>query len=145
MSPTADKPPTPGFRQSSKPKVDCPGRQPVENSQSPAALDDLKVVELPMLDPLPFFAASMASKAMADLGAEVLKIEPPKDGAQDRLFGPVGRGGPELETRALHLFLDCNKLSVTLDFANPQGSELLMRILHGADVLFNPNPPALCD
>ncbi len=118
----------------------------MENSQqSPAALDDLKVVELPALDPLPFFAASMAAKAMADLGAEVLKIEPPKTGAADRRFGPSGRGKPDPETRALHLFLDCNKLSATLDIGNPRGHELLMRILSEADVVFNPNPPALND
>src|SRR5262245_7266213 len=99
----------------------------------PAALDDLKVVELPMLDPMPFFAASLAAKTMADLGAEVLKIEPPKAGAQDRHYGPVGRSGPDSETRALHLYLDCNKLGATLDITNPRGGELLMRILGGAD------------
>ncbi len=118
----------------------------MENTnRSPAALDDLKVVELPMLDSMPFFAASMAAKTMAELGAEVIKIEPPKIGAQDRRFGPSGRGGPDSETRALHLFLDCNKLSVTLDIAAARGRELLMGILGGADVAFNPNPPALCD
>jgi CoA:oxalate CoA-transferase len=112
-------------------------------NQSPAALDDLKMVELPMLDPMPFFAASLAGKAMADLGAEVIKVEPPGIGAQDRRFGPIGRGGPAAETRALHLYLDCNKLSVTLDIGKPRGRELLMRILGEADVVFNPNPPAL--
>ena len=115
----------------------------MEKSQSPGALDDVKVVELPALDPLPFFAASMAGKAMGDLGAEVLKIEPPKTGAADRRFGPSGGGKPNPETRALHLFLDSNKLSATLDIANPRGHELLMRILGETDVVFNPNPPAL--
>ncbi len=114
-------------------------------NQGPAALDDLKVVELPMLDAMPFFAASMAGKTMAELGAEVIKIEPPRIGAQDRRFGPCGQSGPASETRALHLFLDCNKLSVTLDIQQQRGHELLMRILEGADVLFNPNPPALCE
>ena len=61
----------------------------MENSQqSPAALDDLKVVELPALDPMPYFAASMAGKTMAELGAEVLKVEPPGTGAAERRFGP---------------------------------------------------------
>lgn len=98
-----------------------------------------------MLDPMPFFAASLAAKSMADLGAEVLKIEPPEIGAQDRRYGPIGRSGPDSETRALHLFLDCNKLSVTLDIEKPRGQELLMRILGDADAVFNPNPPALCE
>jgi crotonobetainyl-CoA:carnitine CoA-transferase CaiB-like acyl-CoA transferase len=116
----------------------------VENSQqSPTALDDLRVVELPMLDPMPFFAASMAGRAMADLGAEVLKIEPPRIGSQERHYGPSGRGAPDPETRVLHLFLDANKLSTTLDLESPRGRELLMRLLAGADAVFNPNPPAL--
>ncbi len=61
----------------------------LKQEQTPLALDDLKVVELPALDSIPFFAGSMAGKALADLGAEVLKIEPPKTGSQERHFGPL--------------------------------------------------------
>jgi CoA:oxalate CoA-transferase len=115
------------------------------SQQSPTALADLKMVELPALDPMPFFAASMAGRAMADLGAEVLKIEPPKTGSRERHFGPVTGGKPNPETRAMHLFLDANKLSATLDLEHQRGRELLMDILAGADAVFNPNPPALND
>ncbi len=116
----------------------------MDNSQpGRTALDDLKIVELPALDPIPFFAASMAGRAMADLGAEVIKIEPPNSGARERHCGPSAGTAPNPETRALHLFLDCNKLGATLDLEHPRGPELLMQILAGADAVFNPNPPAL--
>lgn len=101
------------------------------------------MVELPALDSMPFFAASMAGRAMADLGAEVLKVEPPKNGARERHLGPHAGKTPSLENRALHLYLDANKLGVTLDLERPRGRELLMQILAGADAVFNPNPPAL--
>ena len=118
----------------------------MDNSQpGRTALDDLKIVELPALDPIPFFAASMAGRAMADLGAEVIKIEPPNSGARERHCGPSAGTAPNPETRALHLFLDCNKLGATLDLEHPRGPELLMQILAGADAVFNPNPPAIND
>jgi len=114
--------------------VDNPGR---------TALDDLKMVELPALDPIPFFAASMAGRALADLGAEVLKIEPPRSGASERHLGPYAGAQPDPENRALHLYLDANKLSATLNLESPRGRALLMQILAGADAVFNPNPPAI--
>ncbi len=114
-----------------------------DQAQRQTALDDLKVIELPALDPIPFFAAAMAGKAMAELGAEVLKVEPPGTGARERHHGPRAQRNPGPETSALHLYLNCNKLSVTLDLESPRGRDLLMRILAGADLVFNPNPPAM--
>ena len=52
------------------------------------ALDGIKVVELPCFDPMPYFAAAMAGKLLADHGAEVIKIEPPGLGAMERRWGP---------------------------------------------------------
>ena len=133
---------TPDVALSGAPQVSR--KQLVDNSQpGRTALDDLKIVELPALDPIPFFAASMAGRAMADLGAEVIKIEPPNSGARERHCGPSAGTALNPETRALHLFLDCNKLGATLDLEHPRGPELLMQILAGADAVFNPNPPAL--
>lgn len=110
----------------------------------PQALDDLRVVELPCLDPMAFYAASMAAKALADLGAEVVKIEPPA-GAPERREGPFRGGRPDPETSGLHLYLNTNKFGVTLDLQQARGRELLFRWLAGVDILLNPNPPALAD
>lgn len=107
------------------------------------ALDDLKVVELPTLDAMPFFAATIAAKAFAELGAEVVKVEPPKTGSRERNYGPFAGTQPDPETRGLHLYFNTNKRGVTLNLEDPRGVELLMRLLARADIVFNPNPPAL--
>jgi crotonobetainyl-CoA:carnitine CoA-transferase CaiB-like acyl-CoA transferase len=111
----------------------------------PQALAGLTVVELPCLDTLPFLAASMAAKSFADFGAEVIKVEPPRVGARERSLGPFREGTPDPETGGLHLFLNTNKQSVTLDFASARGRDLLLRLLDGADIVFNPNTPPFND
>ena len=116
-----------------------------EPRTKPQALEGLKVVELPCLDTMPFLAAAMAAKSFADFGAEVIKVEPPRIGAQERRLGPFRDHVPDAETGGLHLFLNTNKLGVTLDFTRPRGRELLMRLLGDADIVLNPNLPRLND
>jgi crotonobetainyl-CoA:carnitine CoA-transferase CaiB-like acyl-CoA transferase len=115
-----------------------PGASWQENPAA-AALDDIKVIELPCLDAMPYFAAAMAGKVLAELGAEVIKVEPPAVGSSERRHGPSWGNKTDPETRALHLFLNVNKLGVTLDLAQARGRELLMELLDSADVLLNPN------
>jgi crotonobetainyl-CoA:carnitine CoA-transferase CaiB-like acyl-CoA transferase len=105
-------------------------------------LDDLRIVELSCFDPMPYFASAMAGKTMAEFGAEVIKVEPPGIGAPERSRGPFPADQPDLETGAAHLFLNANKLGVTLDLAQTRGRELLLQLLARADVLFNPNMPS---
>ena len=109
----------------------------------PAALGDLRVVELPCLDPMPYFAASMAAKAFADLGAEVIKVEPRRGGAAERRRGPFRDEFPDPETGGLHLFLNANKLGVTLGLKSARDRELLLELLASTDILLNPNSPRL--
>ncbi len=106
------------------------------------ALEGLKVVELPSLDTMPFLAASMAAKSFGDMGAEVIKVEPPRIGALERTLGPFRDEMPDPETGGLHLYLNTNKLGVTLDLARARGRELLFELLASADIVFNPNRPA---
>jgi crotonobetainyl-CoA:carnitine CoA-transferase CaiB-like acyl-CoA transferase len=107
------------------------------------ALDSLKVVELTCLDPMPFFAAAMAGKLLADYGAEVIKIEPPGLGAAERRWGPYRGEERNPETNGLHLYLNTNKLGVTLDLDDVTGRTDLYKLLADADILLNPNPPGL--
>jgi crotonobetainyl-CoA:carnitine CoA-transferase CaiB-like acyl-CoA transferase len=109
--------------------------------EPPRALEDLKVVELPCLDTMPFMAASMAAKSFADFGAEVVKVEPPRTGSQERALGPFRDEMPDPETGGLHLYLNTNKLGVTIDLESPRGRDLLFDLLATADIVFNPNRP----
>ena len=114
-----------------------------EYGEPPQALDGIRVVELPCLDTMPFMAAAMAAKSFADFGAEVIKVEPPRTGAKERQLGPFRDARPDPETGGLHLYLNANKLGVTLDIERPRGRDLLLRLLESADIVFNPNLPAL--
>ena len=114
-----------------------------EHRNQPRALDDLRIVELPSLDTMPFLAASMAAKSFADFGAEVIKVEPPQVGSKERGLGPFRDATRDLETGGLHLFLNTNKFGVTLELKDPRDRELLFDLLGGADVVFNPNRPEL--
>jgi crotonobetainyl-CoA:carnitine CoA-transferase CaiB-like acyl-CoA transferase len=110
---------------------------------SALALDGIKAVELPCFDPMPFFAAAMAAKLFADYGAEVIKVEPPGVGAAERRWGPFRGEERNSETNGLHLYLNTNKLSVTLDLGTAVGREHFYKLLETADVLFNPNISAV--
>ena len=114
-----------------------------EYEEPQRALEDVKVVELPCLDTMPFMAASMAAKSFADFGAEVVKVEPPRTGSQERALGPFRDEMPDPETGGLHLFLNTNKLGVTIDLENPRGRDQALDLIASADIVFNPNRPEL--
>jgi len=111
------------------------------NQGAAEALAGIRVVELPNLDPMPLLGAAMAAKLFADLGAEVIKVEPPRVGARERQLGPFRDDLPDPETGGLHLFLNTNKLGVTLDLELPRARELALRLLETADIVFSPNLP----
>jgi len=89
--------------------------------------------------------AAYATKLLADLGADVIKVEPPRGGDQARTRGPFPRGNPDPEASGLFLYLNTNKRGVTLDLQQPRGRELLVELAAGADVLvhnFRPSETA---
>jgi crotonobetainyl-CoA:carnitine CoA-transferase CaiB-like acyl-CoA transferase len=101
------------------------------------ALSGLKVVELGEMVSAPY-----AAKLMADMGAEVIKIERPGVGDRARTRGPFPGGQAHPEKSGLYLYLNTNKFGVTLDVSRPEGFGLLERLIAGADVLIhNVAPP----
>lgn len=80
-------------------------------------------------------AAAYATKLMADMGAEVIKIEPPQKGDSARQRGPFPGKVPHPEKSGLFLYLNTNKRGVTLDLAQPRGQEIFRKLVGQADLL----------
>ncbi len=94
------------------------------------ALGDLKIVELAEMVAGPF-----CTKVMADLGAEVVKIENPRDGDLARQRGPFPHDQPHPERSTLFLYLNTNKRGITLDVRKPDGARLFRDLVKNADIL----------
>ena len=101
---------------------------------------NLKVIEIGDMVSAPYCA-----KLIADLGAEVIKVERPGSGDRARARGPFPRHEPHPEKSGLFLFLNANKLGVTLDIFRPEGMELLERSAAGADILIHNLAPSEMD
>ena len=91
-----------------------------------------------------FVAAPYAAKLLAQLGADVVKVEPPA-GDSNRRRGPFPGGAPDAETSGLHLYLDQGKRGVALDLDADEGRASLRRLAANADVLIASGPPALLE
>jgi len=85
---------------------------------------------LRILDLTRVVAGPFATAILADLGAEVIKLERPKTG-DDYRHGPA----PEGETSLSFQNTNRGKRSLTLDFRAPEGREILLRLVDGADAL----------
>lgn len=81
------------------------------------------------------------TKLMADLGAEVIHVEAPKTGDEARSCPPFPQDVPHPEKSGLFLFLNTNKLGITLDPRLPQGKEIFERLARDVDVLVEDGAP----
>ena len=89
----------------------------------PSALAGLRVLEIGQE-----IAAPYCTKLLADLGADVIKIEPPAGDAL-RLWGPFPNDTPDPEASGLYHYLNTNKRAVLLDLESPDDrGEVLERI-----------------
>jgi crotonobetainyl-CoA:carnitine CoA-transferase CaiB-like acyl-CoA transferase len=99
-------------------------------------LDGVKIVEYGHLISAPFCA-----KILADLGAEVIKIEDPDFGDDARRQGPFLKNIPGAERSGLFQYLNMNKLGITLNVENIKGKKIFSELLKNADVFIENNPP----
>jgi crotonobetainyl-CoA:carnitine CoA-transferase CaiB-like acyl-CoA transferase len=79
-------------------------------------------------------------KLLADLGADVVKVEPPA-GDPARALGPFKDDRPHPEASLTFAYYHTNQRSVVLDLADDDGRALLARLLGAADVLLETFPP----
>ena len=82
-------------------------------------------------------SAPYASKLIADMGAEVIKVEPPVTGDGARQRGPYPGKIPHPEKSGLFLYLNTNKRGVTLNLEAPRGQAIFDRLLAQADLLIH--------
>jgi crotonobetainyl-CoA:carnitine CoA-transferase CaiB-like acyl-CoA transferase len=104
------------------------------------ALADLKVIEVGELVSAPY-----CTKLMADMGADVVKIERPGAGDRARTRGPFPKDEPHAEKSGLFLYLNANKKGVTLDISRPEGMAILEKLAAGADLLIHNVVPTEMD
>jgi CoA:oxalate CoA-transferase len=93
-----------------------------------SALSDVRVVDLTH-----YIAGPYATKLLADMGADVVKVEP-VTGEGGRGLGPK-RGSSDCDRGGLFAFLNLNKRGVTLNLKHPRGRELMSSLLEDADLL----------
>jgi crotonobetainyl-CoA:carnitine CoA-transferase CaiB-like acyl-CoA transferase len=99
----------------------------------PGALSHIRVLDLSRV-----LAGPWATQILADLGAEVIKIERPGVGDETRAWGPPflkDREGADTTESGYYLCANRNKKSVTLDLASPAAQELLVQLAVRSDVL----------
>jgi len=103
-----------------------------------AALDDIRVLDLSGE------IGVYATKLLADLGADVIRIEPP-DGDPMRMIGPFF-GKQASPDRSLYFWnLNTNKRSITLDITKPEGREAFEKLVKTADVVVETFEPGYMD
>ena len=97
-----------------------------------APLHGIRVIELARI-----LAGPWAGQILADLGADVIKIEKPGDGDDTRRWGPPfveGADGADLSAAYYHA-ANRGKRSVAVDIASEDGAETVRRLIAGADVV----------
>ncbi|MCF3135419.1 CaiB/BaiF CoA transferase family protein [Streptomyces olivochromogenes] len=92
----------------------------------PEPLSGMRVVDLSKI-----LAGPYATMSLADLGADVIKVEHPDGGDPTRGWGPPFQG-PDA---TYYLAANRNKRSVTLDLKSPEGQEAAHRLIATADVV----------
>lgn len=97
------------------------------------ALSHIRVLDLSRV-----LAGPWSGQILADLGAEVIKVERPGSGDDTRAWGPPylkGADGRDTSEAAYFLSANRNKQSVTIDFTRPEGQKLVRELAMKSDIL----------
>ena len=96
-------------------------------------LENIRILDLTRV-----LAGPFGSQMLADMGADVIKIERPEVGDDARTFGePYLRDEDGQPTRenAFYLSVNRNKRSITVNIADPRGQALLHKLVRSCDVV----------
>jgi len=103
--------------------------------------ESLPLSGLRVIDCSRVLAGPFATLLLADLGADVIKLEPPA-GDESRGWGPPWWGDPAQRRSAYFASVNRNKRSVVVDLRTAEGRALLDRLADGADLLVHNARPA---
>lgn len=101
------------------------------------ALSGVKVLDLSQ-----DIAGPYCTRLLADYGADVIKVEPPRSGDPSRRQGPFFHDVPASNSSGPFLHLNTNKRSITLNLKVAAGVSILRRLVEEVDVLVQDHPPA---
>jgi CoA:oxalate CoA-transferase len=99
------------------------------------ALEKIRVLDFTRV-----LAGPYCTMLLADMGAEVIKVEHPKGGDDSRAFGPFTAG-----ESAYFMSLNRNKKSMTLNLKSPRAIELIKKMIPSFDVLVENFRPGVMD
>lgn len=102
-------------------------------SLPPGALHGVRVLDLSRV-----LAGPWCTQTLADLGADVIKVERPGSGDDTRAWGPPylkDREGKDSSEAAYYLGANRNKRSITIDIAHPEGQALIRELAGSVDVV----------
>src|SRR3989344_7302256 len=91
-----------------------------------------------VLDLSRILSGPWCGQTLADLGAEVIKIERPERGDDSRAFGPPwlkDRSGRDTKESAYFASANRGKKSVTVNLSRPEGSRIVRELARSSDVL----------
>ena len=97
-----------------------------------------------MIDVSRVLAGPFATMLLADLGADVIKVEPP-EGDETRAWGPPWWGDPAERRSAYFASVNRNKRGIVLDLRTDDGRATLDRLLAGADLLVHNYRPSTAE
>jgi benzylsuccinate CoA-transferase BbsE subunit len=90
------------------------------------------------------YRAHLCGRLLADMGADVIKLEPPS-GDRARRIGPFVNDTPHPDRSLFFWFYNLNKRSLTLDLTAPEGRELLLSLAKSADLIIESSKPGKLD
>ena len=85
-----------------------------------------------------FVSAAYCTKLLADLGADVIKVEPP-GGDRARRYGPFRNDIPNEDASGLYVYLNTNKRGIVLNLTEPSERARLDRLLDSASGMLDVN------
>src|SRR3990170_3043760 len=98
----------------------------------------LPLTGIKVLDLTRVLAGPLSAQMLADLGADVIKIERPGGGDDARIFGPPYLTDPDGKANNNNSFYICanrNKRSVAVDIAKPEGQEIVRELATSVDIM----------